>query len=577
MRGFKKEEILNNEWLKKYYEQIKESGNRFIHKEMPPLTYQLFSQYFQSGNRLSYEHIYFLRREYLLTFSLLSLIEEEWRDLKKLEDVIWDICDEYTWALPAHIGESEWNEDARFVLDLFACETAAALAEIITLLGDQLSKTVRNRARQEVFNRVINPFLNRQKPYSWENYQNNWCAVCGGSIGIASLYLIKDQRKLHNILTHLTPVFERYLQSFEEDGVCLEGLSYWTYGMSYYIAFLDLLQIKTGQKIVMTEKLEKIAQFQDKCYFDKGLTLSFSDGNRHDEFRIGLTHYLANLFKDVKIPSQESAMGFHSDHCYRLIPTLRDFLWTSKQRNQKQVNTSSSHSFESAQWLICKSQNEVAMAMKGGHNDEPHNHNDVGAFIYNYRGVDFITDLGAGEYTRDYFNENRYTIFCNQSLSHSVPIINKSVQKNGPNFRANQCILKDEFKMQIEFSNAYHIEELEGLFRTINMNPKDGQLWLHDEFIFKKTNNVIVERFMTPIAPVIQENEVVIKKENLVGSLKIEQNSDIPIVTEYEHTNHLGKVEKIYAIDYVLHVTTLKSSFDFIINVKEVGDQDETI
>lgn len=571
MRGFNKEEILNNEWLKKYYEEIEESSNRLIDQEMPRLTYQLFSEYFKSGNRLAYEGLYFLRREYLLTFSLLALIDEEKKYLRRLEDVIFDMCDEYTWALPAHIGESEWNEDARFVLDLFACETAASLAEIITLLGENLSKTVSNRARQEVLNRVIHPFLNRQNPYSWEGYRNNWCAVCGGSIGIASLYLIEDQQQLNKILKDLEPIFNAYLQSFEDDGVCLEGLSYWTYGMSYYIAFLDLLHLKTGQEILITEKLKQIIQFQDKCYFDQGLTVSFSDGSQHDLFRIGLTHYLANLSSNIMIPSRESAMRFHSDHCYRFIPTIRDFTWTSQKENQKQLNLPTSYGFESAQWLICKSQNGVGMAMKGGHNDEPHNHNDVGTFIYNYRGINLITDLGAGEYTQDYFNENRYTIFCNQSLSHSVPIINNGEQKNGPTYRANQCILNKEFEMSLEISKAYDVDELTSLYRSIKMDQHDGMLLLKDEFLFNRTNQTIAERFITLIPPRVEQNEVLLKEGNILGRINLQNHHITPIVTLYHHQNHQGECERVYTIDYRLDVMDQTLSCQFVISVEEVG------
>ena len=34
-----------------------------------------------------------------------------------------------------------------------------------------------------------------------------------------------------------------------------------------------------------------------------------------------------------------------------------------------------------AQWSICRSRHGAGMAAKGGHNGEPHNHNDVGSFF----------------------------------------------------------------------------------------------------------------------------------------------------------------------------------------------------
>lgn len=42
------------------------------------------------------------------------------------------------------------------------------------------------------------------------------------------------------------------------------------------------------------------------------------------------------------------------------------------------------------------------LAAKGGHNDEHHNHNDVGSFILNIDGVPMLTEIGAREYVKDF-------------------------------------------------------------------------------------------------------------------------------------------------------------------------------
>ncbi|MFR6332585.1 MAG: hypothetical protein ACLUOI_29915 [Eisenbergiella sp.] len=73
------------------------------------------------------------------------------------------------------------------------------------------------------------------------------------------------------------------------------------------------------------------------------------------------------------------------------------------------------------------------MAAKGGNNGESHNHNDVKLPA---SGGDemLLTDLGAGEYTRDYFSEKRYEILCNHSFGHSVPVIDGKGQKEGTEY-----------------------------------------------------------------------------------------------------------------------------------------------
>lgn len=67
------------------------------------------------------------------------------------------------------------------------------------------------------------------------------------------------------------------------------------------------------------------------------------------------------------------------------------------------------HILPDSQWVICESDNHIAMACKGGNNGESHNHNDIGHFLYETEGVLLLTDLGSGEYTRQYFSKERYT------------------------------------------------------------------------------------------------------------------------------------------------------------------------
>ena len=67
---------------------------------------------------------------------------------------------------------------------------------------------------------------------------------------------------------------------------------------------------------------------------------------------------------------------------------------------------------------------------------EPHNHNDVGSFLYYIGDEEIISDLGAGEYTKKYFGPERYEILCNSSRGHSVPVIEGKYQCAGREYGA---------------------------------------------------------------------------------------------------------------------------------------------
>jgi hypothetical protein len=322
------------------------------------------------------------------------------------------------------------------------------------MLEGMLSPQVVRRARDEICRRVIRSYRRFAGLWKWELMDNNWCAVCAGSIGGAAMYLVEDDRLLAALLQRLAPALSRFIAGFSGDGVCMEGLSYWTYGLSFYTAFGDLLCRRTGGNvnILNDPAFARIAAFQQACYFPCGGILNFSDASGGDMFRLGLSCYLATRIPSVEVPrfpyrrelseageaeagtaekmEAEAGQGTGKaliDHCGRFAPALRDFIWASGDVPLTDEGVRE-NVFPQAQWLLCAGEGGTGFATKGGHNGEPHNHNDVGNFIFYKNGRMAFCDLGAGEYTKDYFGDKRYTIFCTRSESHSVPVIDRRGQ-----------------------------------------------------------------------------------------------------------------------------------------------------
>lgn len=529
--------VAANAGLQPALNALREAAGRLKGEPLCELPFHDFCQYDTCGNRLSYENVYFHRRRCLGSFALMAWLKgtEEW--IRLTGDYLWAVCNEFTWALPAHLDGNSLNERVNpLTLDLFACETAQTLAEICWLLQDQLSPAVLLRCRREVERRILNPFLSRKAPLWWEDCHINWAAVCGGSIGMAAIYLIQEPSILANLLSQLLPVMEHFLSGFKADGACLEGLSYWTYGMSYFTAFADLLARRTGGrlKLLTQEKCRAIAAFQGKCYFSGGHTVSFSDASCQDTFRPGVTAYLWRYFDGrLPIPPASSAAAFGADPCARWCQMLRDFVWTedflSIASDQADGSCSLSQSciLPDAQWMVFRDADGCGGAIKGGHNDEPHNHNDVGSFFFLLHGSEVLADLGAGEYTKDSFSERRYTIFTNQSLSHSVPVICGRGQQNGRDFKAEDCHFslraagKDSSSVSAEgvdaasmdIAAAYGEPSLLSLRRTLQFDPGSHRLTLCDSFRFKGPCSAFEERFVTRQKPMLRDGSVLFYSE----------------------------------------------------------------
>ena len=149
--------------------------------------------------------------------------------------------------------------------------------------------------------------------------------------------------------------------------------------------------------------------------------------------------------------------------------------------------------FHDAQWFIYRSE-PYNFVCKGGHNSEPHNHNDVGSFIISKNGKVTFTDPGGGEYTRQYFAaDTRYKHLCCSSRGHSVPIINGCEQVIG----RNKSTVYEETETRYSFSmeNAYEISTLTGLKRSF-VCEQDG-ITLTDEYTFSEKPESVVERFVS--------------------------------------------------------------------------------
>ena len=92
---------------------------------------------------------------------------------------------------------------------------------------------------------------------------------------------------------------------------------------------------------------------------------------------------------------------------------------------------------------------------------------------YSY-GEALLDDLGSGEYTKKYFSNERYEIFCTRGLSHNIPVIGGSDQKAGSEYRADAFEVRDGNTILISFAKAYGVENLQKLSRKLTFEERSG-------------------------------------------------------------------------------------------------------
>lgn len=541
-----------NKYNEEYLAQLNGEYEALKNTSLPILKFSDIFKFRQTGERLPYEKKYFKRRAALRDFALVYWIYGDKEARAKLEDIMWDICGEFSWVLPAHMPENIFDE----TIDLFAAETAQSLAEIISLVGEDLNCSVVERSVSEITKRVLNPFLSRTKPYNWESMNGNWCAVCGGCIGMTALYLIENEDLLNKVIDNVKPVIDRYIDSFPDDGACLEGLYYWNYGMMYFTAFVDLYKQRMGKDFPIDEKkVRKIAEFAGRCCIGHGYTVSFSDGYEKDKIYSGLMYKLKDLF-NTHPEKEEYTAPFLGDDCGRWCKAARDIAWTKNEHcDEEKKNVF----FFDAQWAIMR-QGLMKAAMKGGNNAEPHNHNDIGSVIILKDKDMLLCDIGAGEYTSDYFSDNRYSIFCTRSLGHSVPIINGHEQRTGESFKCENFVC-DNNRVISEIGGAYGIKELKSCMRTLIC--EDNITVIRDEFDFDGDFEV-TERFITRCEAFADGQRVKLMSN---GDCKAEMYTDNDCNIEIgiqTHREHDGRESKITTVDFKF---SANNTYKFLVKI----------
>jgi hypothetical protein len=150
------------------------------------------------------------------------------------------------------------------------------------------------------------------------------------------------------------------------------------------------------------------------------------------------------------------------------------------------------HWFADAGILICRptslEQHALGAALKGGHNAENHNHNDVGSFVVAIGKDTPLLDPGSEVYTARTFGPRRYESNVLNSFGHPVPRVAGQLQV--PGRQAAARILKTDFTaatdtLEMDIASAYRVEELKRLHRTFIFSREGaGRLTVIDEVEF---------------------------------------------------------------------------------------------
>ena len=465
---------------------------------VPQLTASQFMEFVRNGNRSRYEADYFARRMNLSALVFAEGIEHKGRFIDKIIDYIWALLGELTWCVPAHIyvgGDKRYVQDPLptteyEIVDLFAAETGVFMAMILEIMSDDLaavSPSLVKRIKLEVIRRVIVPTESNLSRYGWSHGTNNWTPwICSNLLWTANTVFADDPSRFDAYVRLLMPSVEHYYDAYPEDGCCDEGPGYWNLSPPKFFLFMEgLYRASDGAVSCFNDlKFKNMCAYIVDAWVDRNKNVHFADNGGRHTLNTGL---LRAMSERAGVP-QGIALADMLDNCTTLFPKPHSailpplFDLFTKRRPDLSLPQRSFKVYPKTQQLFVK-RDGLFIAIKGGHNHESHNHNDVGQFVIAKNGRFIVLDLGSATYDKKTFSKQRYENYPQSGLSHNPLVFNGIPQEAGNGHASLFEVDGDEnaFTCRLEISGCYPASiGLISYYRTLTY---DGHvLKVHDEW-----------------------------------------------------------------------------------------------
>lgn len=432
-------------------DEILAAADAFLGAGYPMLTATQFLAFVRDGSRQAYERPYFERRRHLLCCALAECLTREGRYLDDVVDGLFCICEETFWGISAHNGsdhpgmrpqkERPLPDAKNPYIDLFAAQTASTVAWVCFLLRDALdgvSPLLVRRAQDETERRIFEPFMYRDD-FWWmgmiRSDVNNWTPWIVSNVMDAMRLWETDDRRLAEGLSRGLRMLDSYLRVMPPDGGCDEGAGYWNMAGGALLCCLEHVMDATGGRVSFFDDahIHAIGAFPLRAHIAGPYYLNFADCDARPMLDGERVYRYGEYTKDEALRALGAQIA-HEDP--RVLPVDTPETYRVLCKLFRPVGEAKP---PEAKADVCLPDLQVWAgrrgglfgAMKGGHNAENHNHNDVGAFLLYVDGEPAVVDVGNMVYTAKTFGPERYTLFNTRSRNHNLPLIGEYEQAAG--------------------------------------------------------------------------------------------------------------------------------------------------
>ena len=491
----------------------------------------LYLDFTRTGDRSNYDSLYFPRRRDLLALTLAECVEGNKEYIDSIIDLVWAICEETSWVSPAHNNKGELPDiEYETFIDLFSAETGSAIAWTYYFLGEaiaEVSPLVKRRMEIEIEKKIISPYLKYN--HFWymgldsDAPVNNWNPWINSNILVIFAIFEKDRELLIKGIEKTAKSSDRFIKSYFEDGACDEGPGYFGAAGAALFDYLETLSDITGGKISIYENevIKNMARYIYRVYIGDNYYVNFADGSCRPGAPAKLLARVGEAIGDENLVnfanhvlstnSQRDDFSLGYTHIYRNIKSLFQKEYPAKPFIPPKV-----HWFKDTEILTARdsenTKDTMFIAVKGGHNAESHNHNDVGSFILYIDEKPILIDVGVETYTKKTFSSERYTIWTMQSCYHNLPTVNGQDQVAGEKYRASDVKYSHENNittLSMQIKNAYPKDACIDSYEREFTFEHGKSFTVHDKYSLSKCDKPVVSNIVCLNKPVITGEQTI--------------------------------------------------------------------
>ena len=340
---------------------------------------------------------------------------------------------------------SDWNPS--HYLDVAEMTTAVAIG--YDWFYHLMEEDTKNALRQAIIDKGLSPSFD-SRYNDWLDRVNNWNQVCNTGMAYGAMAIYEDEPSLaDSIIRRAFVSIQKPMKNYGPDGAYPEGYSYWGFGTTYNVMFIDALEKCYGSDFGLSGQKGFLESAGFILHIMAPDCDSFNYGDNKGSGRMSpAMFWLAKRNHDLSLLWNERilfdtgnknkltdyrfftlALLWGADIDLDSLPMPHERVWASPSSVTPVAMMRTS-------WDDPKA---IYLAFKGGTASSSHAHLDAGSFVMVANGERWAMDFGRQDYNSlesaglDIWNKeqtsDRWKVFRYNNLAHNTLTFDDQLQR----------------------------------------------------------------------------------------------------------------------------------------------------